>query len=103
MPGYPLEPGKIYDSNRSMLLASLHERGFLATGFGIATDDRESLVEQIRSILECCDVLITSGGVSMGEKVIAIIFFLWGYPNSDVCIIRSSITAIIIILLLLVL
>ena len=68
-PDSQLGPGKIYDSNSSMLLASLHEHGFPASSFGIAKDDRESLVDQIRSGLYRCDVLITSGGVSMGEKV----------------------------------
>lgn len=68
-PGNPLGPGQIYDSNRSTLLASLSEQGFPAADLGIAVDDRESLVRLIEHGLAENDVLITSGGVSMGEKV----------------------------------
>jgi molybdenum cofactor synthesis domain-containing protein len=75
-PNCQLEPGKIYDSNTSMLLASLDERGFPASSLGIAKDDRESLVDHLRSALNECDVLITSGGVSMGEKVMIVIIII---------------------------
>ena len=68
-PGNPLGPGQIYDSNRNMLLASLTEQGFPASDLGVARDDRKSLLECIKRGLASCDVLITSGGVSMGEKV----------------------------------
>ena len=46
---------------------------FSAYSIGVAKDNRESLVDLIRGGLEHCDVLITSGGVSMGEKVRTII------------------------------
>ena len=72
-PNCQLEPGKIYDSNTSMLLASLHEHRFPAFSFGLAKDNKESLVDHLRSALNECDVLITSGGVSMGEKVMIIV------------------------------
>ena len=68
-PGGPLGPGQIYDSNSSTLLASLRERGYPAVQLGIATDNRESLVSLIGRGLAQNDVIITSGGVSMGEKV----------------------------------
>lgn len=68
-PGEPLGPGHIYDSNRSTLLASLAEQGFPSTDVGLAVDNRQSLVELIKRGLTSHDVLITSGGVSMGEKV----------------------------------
>ena len=71
--GSQLGPGQIYDSNTSMLLTSLQEHGFSAYSIGVAKDNRESLVDLIRGGLEHCDVLITSGGVSMGEKVRTII------------------------------
>ena len=52
-----------------MLIAALKENGFCSTSWtGIARDDRMSVVDQIRSGLSG-DVLITTGGVSMGEKV----------------------------------
>ena len=68
-PGETLRPGQIYDSNRSTLLASLNERGFPAADIGIASDDRENLVKMIGKGLAEHDVIVTSGGVSMGEKV----------------------------------
>ena len=68
-PGKPLGPGQIYDSNRSTLLASLSEHGFPSSDLGIASDDRESLVRALKRGLAANDVLVTSGGVSMGEKV----------------------------------
>ena len=68
-PGVPLGAGQIYDSNRSTLLASLTEQSLPGTDLGIATDNRESLMELIKNGLATHDVLITSGGVSMGEKV----------------------------------
>ena len=68
-PGKSLGPGQIYDSNRSTLLASLSEHGFPFSDLGIARDDRESLVKVIKQGLADNDVLVTSGGVSMGEKV----------------------------------
>ena len=48
---------------------SLNERGFPATDIGIASDDRENLVKMIGKGLAEHDVIVTSGGVSMGEKV----------------------------------
>ena len=68
-PGGPLGPGQIYDSNSSTLLASLREHGYPAVQLGIAADNRESLVSLIGRGLAQNDVIITSGGVSMGEKV----------------------------------
>ena len=68
-PGDTLGPGQIYDSNRSTLLASLTEQGFPAADLGVARDDRQSLVKCIKEGLASHDVLITTGGVSMGEKV----------------------------------
>ena len=75
-PGEPLGPGQIYDSNRSTLLAALAEHGLPTIDLGIATDNRESLVELIKGSVAAHDVLITSGGVSMGEKVRVVIYNL---------------------------
>ncbi|XP_074645506.1 gephyrin-like isoform X2 [Tubulanus polymorphus] len=67
-PGKKLKSGKIYDSNRSMLLAALIEHGYPALDLGIARDSTESLTNMIHVASQKVDVILTSGGVSMGEK-----------------------------------
>jgi gephyrin len=67
-PGQPREPGQIYDSNRTTLMGATREQGIPPLDLGIASDDRESLVSCLEKALDEVDVLITSGGVSMGEK-----------------------------------
>jgi gephyrin len=67
-PGQPLAPGQVYDSNRTTLTAALREEGLDPVDLGIATDNRESLVMCLGKAMDEVDVLITSGGVSMGEK-----------------------------------
>jgi molybdopterin molybdotransferase len=65
-PGEPLEPGQIYESNTLMLAAALAVAGAeLVTGPAVR-DDESSLREAFERALEC-DVLVTSGGVSVGE------------------------------------
>ncbi|CAH1791459.1 unnamed protein product [Owenia fusiformis] len=67
-PDQPLRPGKIRDSNRTTLMAVLKEHGFTYVDLGVATDDPQSLMNLLRQALKSCDVIVTSGGVSMGEK-----------------------------------
>lgn len=62
-----LEEGQIFDSNRRTLLAALKEQGIPSLDVGIARDHRDTLREKIASALDQADVLISSGGVSMGE------------------------------------
>lgn len=62
-----LKYGQIYDVNRPSLLALMRQFGAEAVDLGCAMDRRESLVAKIRQGLRDCDILITSGGVSMGE------------------------------------
>jgi len=62
-----LKPGQVYDSNRSTLLAVLKEQGFPAIDMGIIMDSREKMVEKLTKTFDMADVLVTSGGVSMGE------------------------------------
>lgn len=66
-PGKPVRPGQIFDSNRYVLLAMLKECNCISIDLGIAEDTREALVQQISQGLDDADVLVTSGGVSMGE------------------------------------
>ncbi|ELT95068.1 hypothetical protein CAPTEDRAFT_226958 [Capitella teleta] len=67
-PGQKLSRGKIRDSNRSTLLACLREQGIPTVDLGIARDNADALLSQILEALDQVDVIVTSGGVSMGEK-----------------------------------
>lgn len=62
-----LRPGEVRDSNRPALLAAAAERGFPTVDLGIAADRPGSLEAALRDALRRVDVLITTGGVSMGE------------------------------------
>lgn len=66
----PLPPGKIVDSNRRMLLAAIEESLPFCTPVDLGLiRDEESLVENaLSNALEKCNIVITSGGVSMGNK-----------------------------------
>ncbi len=59
-------PGQITDSNRWALLAALREVGAEVRLLGIAPDRPEPLRELVTGALEASDVLVTSGGVSVG-------------------------------------
>ncbi|KAK7754136.1 hypothetical protein SLS62_003982 [Diatrype stigma] len=62
-----LRPGEVRDSNRPALLAAAAERGFPTVDLGIAADKPGALEAALRDALRRVDVLITTGGVSMGE------------------------------------
>lgn len=62
-----LEYGEIYDSNRPMLLETIRSWGFEAVDLGIARDVDAELSTTIQKALSQVDLLITTGGVSMGE------------------------------------
>ena len=59
-------PGQIPDSNRWALLAALREAGAEVTLLGIAPDEPGALRKLVVDALEKADVLVTSGGVSVG-------------------------------------
>jgi molybdopterin molybdotransferase len=65
--GQPLGPGQITDSNRWALLAALREAGAEVELLGIAPDQAQPLRELVVTALDRCDVLVTSGGVSVGS------------------------------------
>ena len=58
--------GQITDSNRWALLAALREAGAGVTSLGIAPDEPDALRKLVVEALESADVLVTSGGVSVG-------------------------------------
>ncbi|MBX0327506.1 molybdopterin molybdotransferase MoeA [Oscillochloris sp. ZM17-4] len=67
-PGGPRPPGAVRDSNRYALMAAAREAGCEAISLGIARDDYDGQRAAILRGLEQADVLLTSGGVSMGTR-----------------------------------
>ncbi|CAO1396901.1 unnamed protein product [Diamesa hyperborea] len=63
-----LEEGQIYDCNSTMLKSLLLEHNFDVKVIDIAKDDYNSLKNTVTNALNQCDVVISSGGVSMGDK-----------------------------------
>ncbi|MRW91959.1 molybdopterin molybdenumtransferase MoeA [Duganella sp. FT80W] len=68
MPGEPLAPGAIYNSNRFTLRALLENLGCEITDFGIVPDSLDATRSVLRQSAEGHDLIITSGGVSVGEE-----------------------------------
>ncbi|TPX30464.1 hypothetical protein SmJEL517_g05974 [Synchytrium microbalum] len=62
-----LSYGSIRDTNRPTLIAAIRAAGFEVLDLGIATDDPQELANTIQNGLEKAEVLISTGGVSMGE------------------------------------
>lgn len=68
MPGEPLAPGAIYNSNRFTLRALLENLGCEITDFGIVPDTLDATRAVLRDCAQGHDLIITSGGVSVGEE-----------------------------------
>jgi molybdopterin molybdotransferase len=68
MPGEPLKPGAIYNSNRYTLRALLQALGCPCEDLGIVPDDLEATRAALRRAAACSDVIVTCGGVSVGEE-----------------------------------
>ncbi len=67
-PGVPVQPGQIYNSNRYTLHGLLSGWGFEVVDLGIAADTAEDVRDSLLKAAELADVIITSGGVSVGEE-----------------------------------
>lgn len=65
--GKPLAPGEIYDSNRYTLFGALTRMGCDVIDMGVVRDAPAELEAAFKSAAECADVILTSGGVSVGE------------------------------------
>lgn len=65
--GQPLDPGCVYDSNRFSLLGALQRLGFEVIDLGLVADDPAALSATLQTALRQADVVLTSGGVSMGD------------------------------------
>ncbi|MGB5427727.1 MAG: gephyrin-like molybdotransferase Glp [Gammaproteobacteria bacterium] len=66
--GEPLSPGEIYDSNRYTLYGMLKKLDVEIIDMGVVRDQRELLEQAFKDAAASADVIITSGGVSVGES-----------------------------------
>jgi molybdopterin molybdotransferase len=67
-PGGRLAPGAVYNSNRFTLRALLENLGCIITDFGIVPDTLDATRATLRNAARENDLIITSGGVSVGEE-----------------------------------
>jgi molybdopterin molybdotransferase len=79
-PGSPLEPGRIWDSNSYMLAAAVRQAGGRARRHRVK-DDLVVVVTALEELSASADLLITSGGVSMGGEHDAVKAALTGYAD----------------------
>lgn len=68
MPGEALKPGAIYNSNRFLLRGLLQKLGCEISDYGIVPDNLEATRKTLREAAQQHDLIITSGGVSVGEE-----------------------------------
>jgi len=68
MPGEPLKPGAIYNSNRYTLKTLIESLGCLCTDLGIVPDRLDATRAALRSAARDHDLIVTSGGVSVGDE-----------------------------------
>lgn len=63
-----LEPGEVYDTNSYVLLNYLKQLGFHATRYKIIHDNFDYIKESVEKILNENDIILTTGGTSVGKK-----------------------------------
>src|SRR5205814_1451552 len=68
MPGEPLKPGAIYNSNRFTLRGLIQSLGCDCVDLGIVPDRLDATRQALREAARACDLIVTSGGVSVGEE-----------------------------------
>lgn len=66
-PGRETGPGQIYDANRVTVAALLRSLPVTISDFGIVADDVDAIGQVLRDADQQCDVVVTSGGVSVGD------------------------------------
>lgn len=66
-PGRPLDTAQLYDANRAMIAALLRTHGADITDLGILGDDPETLGRALQAAAADHDLILTSGGVSLGD------------------------------------
>jgi len=67
-PGQPLPPGKIYDINAYSIGTAVAECGAKPVYFGVVPDEKAMLSKALQTALASADMVITSGGVSVGPR-----------------------------------
>ena len=67
-PGRPLAPGQIYNSNRYTMSGLLQGWGFEVIDLAVAPDQPEAIRALFSKASGCADVIVSSGGVSVGEE-----------------------------------
>jgi molybdopterin molybdotransferase len=65
--GQPLAPGQIFESNRAMLAPLVAQAGGVAQVYPLVTDTLDATRAALGKAFDECDLVITSGGVSVGE------------------------------------
>ena len=68
VPPGAMKPGAIYNSNRFFMRALLHRLGCEVDDLGIVPDNREATINALRAAARDNDLIITTGGVSVGEE-----------------------------------
>lgn len=66
-PGEPIEIGKIYNSNSMLLAGLVKENGGIVSYMGTIEDNREAIEQQFHQLAKEVDVILTTGGVSVGD------------------------------------
>lgn len=74
-PGSPPRPGHLYNANRPGLMAAVTALGAMAEDLGHLPDDPTAIAAALTAAADRCDVLLTSGGVSVGgeDHVVAVV------------------------------
>lgn len=67
-PGRPLPAGTIYDANRFTLMSAARQLGCEVSDLGILPDDEDVIARALTTAADSHDLLLTSGGVSVGEE-----------------------------------
>jgi molybdopterin molybdotransferase len=67
-PGQPLVPGQIWESNSVMLAAAARQAGCAVTRYPVVRDSIEAVLAAVQDAMAGADLLVTSGGVSMGAE-----------------------------------
>jgi molybdopterin molybdotransferase len=67
-PGEPLAPGQIYNSNRYTLRGLIQSSGCECIDLGIVPDTLDATMDVLKQAAQQADLVITSGGVSVGEE-----------------------------------
>ena len=66
--GQPLQAGRIYDSNRYILMSLLQSLGHQVIDLGTVADQHQATCETLAQAAKQADLIITSGGVSVGDE-----------------------------------